>query len=65
MRSRSILRATLAAVVALLLLAPPAMADTCCANLPVELDPIPRCQGTRSGSSGWSAAARTTGVHCP
>jgi hypothetical protein len=39
MRSGTILRSTLAAIVVVLLLAPPVMADTCCANIPVQLDP--------------------------
>ena len=33
------LRSAIAAIIAILLLAPPALADTCCANLPVRLDP--------------------------
>jgi hypothetical protein len=36
---RSILRAALIAAAALLLLAPAVLADTCCANIPVGLDP--------------------------
>lgn len=39
MTSRSGLRATLIAIGALVLLAPGVLADTCCANLPVGLDP--------------------------
>ena len=37
---RSTLRATLIAGAAVLLLAPAVLADTCCANLPVGLDPL-------------------------
>ena len=39
MTARSTLRATVIGIAALLLLAPPALADTCCANVPVGLDP--------------------------
>jgi hypothetical protein len=39
MTARSTLRATVIGIAALLLLAPPALADTCCANIPVGMDP--------------------------
>ena len=39
MRWRTTLRSTFAAIVTLLLLVPPALADTCCANVPVQLSP--------------------------
>jgi hypothetical protein len=39
MTARTTLRAMVIASAAILLLAPPVLADTCCANLPVDLDP--------------------------
>lgn len=39
MTARTILRAMVIASASILLLAPPVSADTCCANLPVELEP--------------------------
>ena len=39
MAARTTLRAMIIGIVAVMLIAPPVLADTCCANVPVELDP--------------------------
>lgn len=55
MTTRSMLRATMIAIAAVLLVAPAVVADTCCANLPVGLDP-------RSAMPG--DVVRITGLQC-
>ena len=55
MTARSTLRATIIGIAALLMLAPPALADTCCANVPVGLDPPSAMPGD---------IVRLTGIQC-
>lgn len=55
MTARSTLRATMIGIAAVLLLAPPVLADTCCANVPVGLDPPSAMPGD---------TVRLTGLRC-
>lgn len=55
MTARSILRATVIGAAAVLMLAPAVLADTCCANVPVALDPPAAMPGD---------VVRLTGLQC-
>ncbi|MCJ7711215.1 MAG: hypothetical protein MUQ32_10360 [Chloroflexi bacterium] len=55
MTARSTLRAVVIGIAAVLLLAPPVLADTCCANVPVKLDPPSAVSGD---------TVRLTGLRC-